>query len=238
LLAASLLFIVLVGLGSWQLARKAEKETLIGSIAKQLVAEPGNLWPAESWKTLDAARDEFRRLKFVAEFLHAEETLVYTVGSALRPDVSGPGYWVFTPARLPAGGIVVVNRGFVPEGRKDAGSRRAGQATGPLEIVGATRWPEMGGWFTPKEEPASNLWFARNHLSMAAVKGWGPVAPFYVEQEAPAPPGGLPQVGAIRVDLPNNHLQYALTWYGLAVVLVGLFAFWLRSQLREGRQIR
>ena len=68
---------------------------------------------------------------------------------------------------------------------------------------------------------------------MAAAKGWGPVAPFFIDQEAPEPPGGLPRPGRIRSNLPNNHLQYALTWYGLALVLVVVFVVWARGRTSE-----
>jgi cytochrome oxidase assembly protein ShyY1 len=100
---------------------------------------------------------------------------------------------------------------------------------GPLEIIGATRWPETPGAFTPQADAVHNLWFVRDHLEIAAAKGLGPVAPFYVEQEAPVPPGGLPRPGPLQVHLRNDHLQYALTWYGLALVLVVVFAAWVRA---------
>ena len=146
--------------------------------------------------------------------------------SAFRPDVSGPGYWVFTPARLADGSIVIVNRGFVPEDRKDPKSRADGQISGPVDIVGAMRWPDTRHWFTPNDDAAHNLWFSRDPQAIAAAKGLGAVAPFYVEQEAPVPPGGLPQPGKLVVALPDNHLQYAITWYGLAAALVVVFVVW------------
>jgi surfeit locus 1 family protein len=179
---------------------------------------------------------EFRRVRFAAKFLHGQEALVYTSGSALRSDVSGPGYWVFTPALRQDGSLVVVNRGFVPEGRQDPASRAAGQVSDLTEIIGALRWPEPRGLFAPADDSARNLWFVRDHLAMAAAKDWGPVAPFFVDQEAPPPPGGLPRVGKIAPNLRNDHLQYALTWYALAVVLAVVFVVWLRSRAREARQ--
>jgi surfeit locus 1 family protein len=136
---------------------------------------------------------------------------------------------VFTPARLPGGALVLVNRGFVPENRRDPASRAQGQIAGPAEIVGALRWPEHRSWFSPADDPRKNLWFTRDPQAIAAGKGIGPVAPFYVEQEAPVPPGGLPQPGKLAVTLRNAHLQYAITWYGLAMVLVVMFVVWARA---------
>jgi surfeit locus 1 family protein len=183
--------------------------------------------------TLDAAHDEFTRVTFRAAFQNDQEALVFAAASAFRPEVSGMGYWVFTPARLADGARVVVNRGFVPEANKDPATRAAGLVTGPVELVGVLRWPEHAGWFTPAGEPARNLWFARDQLAIAAAKGWGNVAPFYVELEAPPPPGGLPQPAKLTVNLPNNHLQYAITWFGLAAVLAAVFAAFARARWRE-----
>lgn len=233
LVPAVLVFALLIGLGVWQLQRKAWKEALIASLTAELVAPPVALPPAAAWPQLDPASAEYRRVGFTAEFDHAKEALVFAAATGFRPDVSGPGYWVFTPARLAGGGVVIVNRGFVPDGRQDAASRRAGQIRGPVEITGALRWPDTRHWFTPKDDVAHNLWFSRDPVSIAAAKGIGPVAPFYVEQEAPAPPDGLPQPGKLVVALPDNHLQYALTWFGLAAVLVGVFISWAATSGRR-----
>jgi surfeit locus 1 family protein len=230
LLPAGLAFVVLIGLGTWQIQRKAWKEALIASLTAQLAAPPVALIPPADWPSLDPARDEYHRVTFSAQFDYADEALVFAAASAFRPDVSGPGYWVFTPARLAGGGLVVVNRGFVPDGRQDPKSRAGGNVRGVINVVGAMRWPDTRHWFTPNDDPAHNLWFSRDPRSIAAAKGFGqgpePLAPFFVEQESPSPPGGLPQPGKIVVDLPNNHLQYAVTWYGLALVLVVVFVTW------------
>jgi surfeit locus 1 family protein len=229
-IAALLALVLLVSLGTWQVERRAWKQNLIATINSRLAAAAGPLPAPEAWARLDAADTEFRRVAFRAEFRHDDAALVFTGGSALRPDVSRLGYWVFTPARLPSGHVVVVNRGFVPEGRQHAHAE--GQVSGVVEVRGVIRWPEARGLFTPADNPERNLWFARDHVAMAAAKNWGPVAPFYIEQEAPPAPGGLPRAGRIVPNLPNNHLQYAITWYGLAVVLVAVFAAWVRSRRR------
>jgi surfeit locus 1 family protein len=227
--------LVLVGLGTWQLERKAWKEALIATLDERLAAPPAEVPARSEWDHLDPSTMEFRRVRLAAEFLKDQEALVYTSGSALRSDVSGPGYWVFTPARLKDSSIVVVNRGFVPEARRDAGTRAAGQISGTVEIVGALRWPEPRGLFTPADTPERNLWFVRDQIAMAAAKGWGSVAPFFIDQEAPVPPGGWPKPGKIEPHLRNDHLQYAITWYALAVVLLVVFVVWVRGRARETR---
>jgi len=231
--AALAAFAVLIGLGIWQLERKAWKEGLIDTIGRKLAAPPVALPPAADWARLDRAEWEFRPVRFAGEFRNDQEALVYTSGSTLRPDTGGPGYWAFTPART-RDGLVPVDRGFVPFDRKNVSARMAGQLSGLLDIVGVLRWPDARSWFTPNDDPAKNIWFVRDPSAIAAEKSWGPVPPFYVEQEAPLPPGGLPAPGKLKPNLPNNHLQYAITWFGLAAVLAGVFVVFAGGRYREG----
>jgi surfeit locus 1 family protein len=222
----------LLALGTWQLERKAWKETLNATLALRAAAAPVGLPARPRWSELIPANDEFRRVAFRAEFIHPMEAFVYTVGSPLRPDVSGPGYWVFTPARLSDGALVVVNRGYIPQDRLEAYTRAEGHKPPTVDIVGALRWPEPRGMFTPNDEPWRKVWFVRDHRAIAAALGVGEVAPFYIDQEAPVPNGGLPQAGVLSVRLRNDHLQYVFTWYGLALVLAVVFAIWARGRWR------
>lgn len=236
LFPAVLAFAALIALGTWQIQRKSWKEGLIAALTERLAAPPSALPAPRSWASLDQAHDEYRRVKFSATFDHGKEATVYAAASAFRPDVTGRGYWIFTPVRLADGSFVIVNRGFVSEAHKDAASRADGQIAGPVEIVGAIRWPDPRNWFSPADDAAHNLWFARDPKAIAAAKGINRVAPFYVEQESPVPPGGLPQPGKLVMQLRNEHLQYAVTWYGLALVLVVVFASWAFKSGREARQ--
>jgi surfeit locus 1 family protein len=233
-IAAVMAFAVLVSLGLWQLDRKAWKDGLIDAIGQRLSAPPVALPPASTWPQLTAAQDEFLRVTLTADFLHDREATVYTVGSSMREGVGGPGYWIFTPARLGDAAIVMVNRGFVPEGKQDPAKRADGQVAGPVNMAGVLRWPESPGLFTPAADPARNIWFSRDSGAIAAAKGVS-AAPFYVELESPDPPGGLPRTGRLHAVLPNNHFGYALTWLGLATVLAGVYGAWLVSNLRDRR---
>ena len=200
LVPALLAFIVLIGLGTWQIERKAWKEGA-DRVADRAARGAAAALPApEDWPHLDAARRRIPPRHIQRAIRSCGEALVFASASAFRPDVSGPGYWVFTPARLADGSIVIVNRGFVPDGRQDAKSRSDGRFRGPVDIVGAMRWPDARHWFTPNDDPAHNLWFSRDPQAIAAAKGLGAVAPFYVEQETPVPPGGLPQPGKLVVE--------------------------------------
>jgi len=233
LVPAAVVFAALIALGTWQLQRKAWKEELIATLTERLAAPPAALPAPSTWPALKRDDTEYRRVAFTATFDDGKEALVYAAASAFRPDVSGPGYWVFTPARLADGGMVMVNRGFVPQDRADPATRPGGHVAGPIAITGTLRWPDARSFFAPSDEPAHNLWFLRDPAAIAAAKGLSDIAPFYVEQETPVPPGGLPQPGKLEVRLRNEHLQYVVTWYGLALVLVVVLAAWARSSLRS-----
>jgi surfeit locus 1 family protein len=222
---------ILIGLGVWQLQRKDWKEALLASLAQRLSAPPVALPPSRDWAQL-GPDDEFLRVTLTATFENDKEGLVFTSGSSLREDGGGPGYWVFTPARLADGSVVMIDRGLVPEGRQDAATRPAGQIAAPVAMVGALRLPEAPGLFTPAADPAHNIWFCRDSGAIAAAKGVD-AAPFYVELESPAAPGGLPHVARLVPNLTNNHLQYAVTWFGLAAMFAGAYVAWLFGSWRK-----
>lgn len=224
-------FAVLIALGTWQLERKAWKENLIDTLNRRLNAAPMALPPPERWASLNQEQDEFRRVKFRAQYLPGKEALVWANPSGLRDDVKSPGVFVFTLARLASGDVVAVNRGFVADQKPTGATARPAPAPGAVEITGILRWPEPKGWeLTAAYDKGAQLWFTRDHLAMASENGWGAVAPFYIERETQQPPDGLPAPGPFKASLPNNHLQYALTWYGLAAVLAAVFVFWVRSR--------
>lgn len=241
-IAAVAAFAVLVSLGTWQLQRMTWKEGLIAALTQRLEAAPVPLPAPAQWPQLTAEGDEFRRVAVTAEFLHDREAAVYTLGSSMRSDGGGtPGYWIFTPARIDGGAVVMVNRGFVPDANRDPASRPGGQVTGPVSLTGVLRWPERAGTFTPAADPAHNIWFSRDSDAIAAAKGFGTTggaaagvaAPFYVELEGPDPPGGLPHTGRLQPVLPNNHFGYAMTWLGLAAVLTVVYGAWLVTTRRK-----
>jgi cytochrome oxidase assembly protein ShyY1 len=216
------MLIVLVGLGVWQLQRKQEKQELIAALTAQLNAAPVPLPAKSMWGGL-TARDEFRRVTFLAQSVAISDASVFASGSALRSDVSGLGVWNFTPVQTASGETVVVNRGFIPDGiRLPSQMNRE-----PVTLTGYVRFPEKPGWFGAHEDVAKRLWFVRDHQAMAQALGWGEVAPFYVDLEAPVPSSGWPKPGALEVHLRDQHLQYAITWFGLAAVVAIAFGFWV-----------
>jgi surfeit locus 1 family protein len=237
-LAAAMVFAILIGLGLWQIERLAWKERLIANMQARLAAPPAALPDAADWPKLSPEKDEFRRVTLRAEFPEsgnsnssARRAYLYAGAPALRPDIKTPGYFVFAPARLADGRIVVVNIGWVPLDRRDATWQTTWQ-TGPREIIGFLRWPERSSPFVADHDAAGEIWFRRDPAGMAAMLQWGEVAPFHLDMEGPVPSGGLPKPGLLAATLPNNHLGYALTWFGLAGTLAGVFGFWLRARYR------
>jgi surfeit locus 1 family protein len=221
---------LLISLGNWQMRRLAWKEGLIAAIAARTHAEPVSLATAEE-RTANGEDIEYLRVKLAGHFLNDKELHLYAFD-----EQSGPGYDVLTPLRTDDGSVVIVNRGYVPQDLKDPAERRAGRLEGEVAVTGLVRRPETARLFTPANDAVKNVWFWRDLPAMAAA-ALGPeqarLAPFFVDAEAePGVPGGWPKGGTTRLELPNRHLEYAMTWYGLAVALIiifGMFAIprWL-----------
>ncbi|MBX9648122.1 MAG: SURF1 family protein [Xanthobacteraceae bacterium] len=223
-----------IGLGVWQLQRRAEKHTLTAALTERLAAEPAALPLPAQWGRLMPGRDEFRRVRFTATYTADSDVMVYSSGSAVRDDISGPGTWAFLPARLSTGETVVINAGFVQNTMQDRAQQDRAVTrlvTGePVTLTGYIRFPEAAGMLTPAENMTKRLWFTRDHLAMAHALGWGEVAPFYVDLETPVPENGIPKPGALEVHLKDDHMQYAITWFCLAGAVVIVFGVWMKAQ--------
>ncbi len=224
-LATLLGLTVLFGLGTWQLKRLAAKEATIARIASRAQAVPLDL--AEALRIWRETSDiDYHRLRIEGRFLHNRERhYVWAAGREV-------GWRVITPLKTDSGAVVMVDRGFVPNALKEPAARHAGRIEGMVEIVGLARAPGIKGLFTPDNEPARNMWYWRDLETMAkGAASEGPPAPFFVEAVRADVPGGWPRAGATRLELSNRHLEYALTWYGLAIALLTVFVFFARSRL-------
>ena len=174
---------------------RAEKHALIAVLNERLAAAPEALPAPSRWNALTPASDEFRRVSFTATYPRLPDAMVYSSGSAVRDDVSGPGTWALLPAQLPSGETVVVNTGFVQNTMQDRArqDRAAGRLiTGqPTKLTGYIRFPESAGTLAPSENIVKRLWFTRDHLAMARALRWDErgkaVAPFYIDLETPVP---------------------------------------------------
>nr|WP_281417863.1 SURF1 family protein [Ancylobacter dichloromethanicus] len=224
---------MLVGLGVWQLERLAWKEQLIAQVEARVHQAPVELPPEANWGQIDFAKDEYRRVTAQGRFRHDLEVQVYALVDQEPDGFGGPGYWVVTPLGLGDGSFVLVNRGFVPLDRKAPATREEGQVEGLVTVTGLLRLPEEAALFTPANDAATDSWYVRDPEAIGSAKELVRVAPFLIDADAAPNPGGLPRGGLTRIAFPNRHLEYALTWFGLAASLLGVFAAYAWGRLRR-----
>jgi surfeit locus 1 family protein len=205
---------VLMGLSVWQLERRVWKLDLISRVVQRVHAAPVSAPGPSSWPHINATDDAYRRVSVTGRFFGARETLVQAVTER------GGGYWVVAPFRAMEGFTVLVNRGFVPTDRAE-GELRAIQAPDETTLTGFLRVTEPGGAFLRHNDPAADRWYSRDVAAIAAIRGIEEIAPYFIDADASADPAALPIGGLTVIAFPNNHLVYALTWFGLAVMLAG-----------------
>lgn len=219
--------LVLCGLGSWQIARMSEKQAYIARLSEQAAGAPAPMPPSSEWGRLSPAALDLTHVAAEGSYVGDGFASVRTTIASGPPgsrQLSGFGRWIFQGLRLADGGVVLVNRGFVPESRL----REVQASSGPVRVTGFLRAPEGRNSFTPTDLPAQREFFTRDPAAIAASLGL-PGAPFYLEAERQGdgltPPAGV-DVRELIARIPDNHLSYALTWFGLAATLIGVFAAW------------
>lgn len=205
----------------WQIERLGWKLDLIAAVDARVKAPPSALPPPADWAAMNATDDEYRHVQVHGTLLHCE-TLVQALTEL------GGGYWVMTPLET-SQGIILVNRGFVPSERRDPSTRAGAQLPGPVTVTGLLRMSEPGGTLLRRNDPASGRWFSRDVQAIAASCGLAGVAPVFIDADATPNPGGYPVGGLTVIDFPNNHLVYAITWFGLAVLCAVGTVLMLRS---------
>lgn len=225
MLGAALLFAVL---GFWQMERLGWKEQLIASATQRAGNVPVQVPAASTWATLDPQTIDFQPVLLSGQFRERGEARIFISLPMKRGRYSGPGYWIVTPFELTDGGVVYINRGFVPQEL----AFNAGYSVAPkgqMEIVGVLRRPARVGAATLEPDLAKNVDWVINpkRLTTILFKDYGDVAPFYVNWQ-PAEQIGLPQPVLIgEIEFSNKHLEYALTWFALAAMTPILLIFWL-----------
>jgi len=223
-LSCLLLFVVLCGLGSWQLQRLQWKLALIDRVNVHMTASPVSL---DQILSMDAEKAQYRRVRLTGHFDHSKEAYVFTT------DASGaPVYHVLTPLITENGRILMVDRGAVPKQGLDPLTRRAGNIVGQTQLTGVWRVPDAPGFFTPAPDPVHRIWYARDLAGIAAATHLNLAAPVVIEADATPNSGGLPIGGQTVVQFRNQHLSYAVTWFGLALVLLGV---WFAYNISKGR---
>jgi len=213
LLAAAALFAVL---GVWQVKRLAWKEALIARVEQRVDAAPVAP-PDEAALRASTLPDlEYLRVRLSGAYVAS--------GTALTQAVTerGPGYWVLTPLRLADGRLLYINRGYVPTGSK-LDAVRADTPAGEVTIIGLLRLSEPKGGFLRSNDPAQDRWYSRDVVALAQARGIGPVAPAFIDVQTETPPAGhAPVAGLTVIRFPNSHLAYALTWFTMMILSLGL----------------
>jgi surfeit locus 1 family protein len=235
-IAAAIVCAILIGLGMWQLERLAWKENLIAQVSARMTAKPVSAPGPLIWSGLNVGALEYQPVTVSGKFRNDKEAHVIYTLTAPKGPASGVGYAVMTPFVTDQGWIVYINRGFVPAAKRDPATRAEGQIEGETTVVGLVRGPADRSWFMPGDDAAKNEWFSRDPTLYATAAGLpaNDVAPYIIDAKFdPSLPGGLPQGGETIIDFPNNHLGYAITWFGLAACCAGVFAVFAAGKLRN-----
>lgn len=225
-LAALLVGLCLIGLGSWQVQRLAWKKDLIAAVDSRKDAAPVSAAGPDNWATVSPENDVYRRVTATGTFRHDQSVLVQAVTE------QGGGFWVLTP--LDAGEYqIFINRGFVSPDKADPATRIAANGAEPVTITGLMRFTEPDGGFLRENDPAADRWFSRDIIAIAKAKGVPNAAPYFIDADATPNAGGYPVGGLTVVTFTNNHLVYALTWFALAGI--AFFFGWMlwRSPRRQ-----
>ena len=235
-IACAILFGILCWLGAWQLQRLQWKLALIARVNSHMAAAP---LPLDKILAMGGDDAQYRRVSLTGRFDHAREAYVFTTAEG-----GTPVYHVLTPLRTDAGWLMV-DRGEVPKELLDPALRAAGNASSrhwvdraaayiddPIRVTGVWRLPDAPGAFTPAPDTAHRIWYARDLAGMARADGLTLLTPELVEADATPNPGGWPRGGQTLVSFRNQHLSYAVTWFGLALCLLGV---WMAYHISKGR---
>ncbi len=225
-LVCLLFFVTLVGLGVWQLERLQWKRALIAEMGRNMARAPVSL---EAALALGNERAQYRRVALAGRYDYSREVYVFATG-----ENGAPVYHVLTPLVDDAGRTMLVDRGVVPPSLRAPRSRPGSEPRGRVEVEGIWRTPDPPGTFTPKPDLAHRTWFARDLRGIAGTEHLRLAAPALVEISGPARDGAWPRPGETRVTLPNDHLQYAITWFLLAAALVVIYFSYHRARGRFG----
>ncbi|MEW9625046.1 SURF1 family protein [Rhodanobacter geophilus] len=226
------LFASFVALGTWQVHRLAWKTALIAHVNERVHASPVAAPGPADWSGLTPADAEYRRVRLRGTWLGDSQTRVWTATDA------GSGYWILTPLRRDDGSIVLVNRGFAPDGWCDLKGHCPAPPAGEVTVTGLLRISEPSGLFR-HNDPATGTWYTRDVAAIAKARGLADVAPYFVDADAASGPAASswPRGGMTVIHFPNHHLNYLITWYVLALMVLGAAGYVARDEYRLRRRL-
>ncbi|MGV3652534.1 MAG: SURF1 family protein [Devosia sp.] len=221
-------------LGNWQMQRLAEKDALIASVTERAGLAPTPVPHPSEWDAVAPDYFDYRPIQLTGTYRHDQTVMVFTSLPAGEARYGGPGYWVMTPLLSDRGGIVFVNRGFVPEQMRAQFTEGGAGPEGVVTLVGVGRASEAASSFTPGPDRQRGIEWIRNTERLHAMTDLEgePVANFYLDLP-PGPEGALPQGSPAVISFPNNHLGYAITWFGFAAITPLLLLGWIWRQIRR-----
>lgn len=211
----AMFFALFLGLGIWQVERLQWKLDLIARVDARVHAEPVAAPGTDDWANVNQADDEYRHVTMTGTYLNDKEVLVRALTER------GSGFWVLTPLRSDNDTLTFINRGFIPDAKRDVSSRPEIQIAGETTVTGLLRMPEPDGFFLRPNDPDRNEWNSRDVAAFAKKEDLGIVAPYFIDADAKSNPGNMPIGGLTVISFRNNHLSYAITWFVLAAMIAG-----------------
>lgn len=234
-IAGIALFFAFISLGTWQVQRRAWKLDLIERVDQRVHSQPIAVPAPAQWSTITKDRHEYLPVLLQGQWLEGRSVLTQAVTEL------GAGFWWLTPLQQADGTVVLVNRGFVPAQQRAAFVERTAQASGlpageVVTVTGLLRLTEPKGGFMRDNAPQEDRWHSRDVAAIAQAKGLQQVAPFFVDQGLPGqvvPSDTWPRPGMTVIQFTNTHAVYALTWYGMALMVLVAAGLVVRYERRK-----
>jgi len=214
------LLVGFLALGTWQIQRRIWKLALIERVDQRVHMAPIPLPPPPQWGDVNPADHEYQPVTFGGRWLGNKTVLTQAVTEL------GAGFWVITPVQQDDGTQVLVNRGFVPQEQRRQWLAAPMPTDLPIKVQGLLRMSEPDGGFLRTNDPMQQRWYSRDVKAISGALELSRAAPFFVDAGLPDTSGGSappawPRPGMTVVRFHNSHLVYALTWYGLALMVAG-----------------
>ncbi len=233
---------LLFKLGWWQLEQKQRKELIVARIEQRAGAAPLNTSVAELAVHNSPVDDlDYTPVALKGRFIHESEVAVFTNRELGSSKHAGPGYDILTLFEDQKNGLVLINRGFVPQQFRQSQNRPLGEIKGNIQITGLIRKPERHSYVDVPDRPDRSEFAVRDPKIIIAAKLTEEqkqsaslfIDDFYIDLRTPVPEGELPSPNKTTVNLPNRHLEYVITWWGLALVFIGMFGVFLRQRFKQ-----
>lgn len=224
---AGLLITGLTALGSWQIQRLSWKHDLIARVEQNTSAAPIAAPDLNQWQKADKKALEYRAVSVTGHYLNDKEIAVAALTER------GSGYWIVTPFQRDNGEVIYINRGYVTSAKRNPQSRESGQINGETTVTGLLRLTEPKGFFLRQNEPEKNIWHARDIEVFAQKADLKNVPDYFIDANAEQNRADRPEGGLTVIKFADNHLVYALTWFALAIMVLGMAIFLIRYEINR-----